>query len=109
MLPYSANGFVVDNWEVEAEQVLLDGELGEGAFGKVYKGTLYELPTPVRKPSLIGTSMKRKTLKMDKGYEVAIKMLQGRIIISVVNVMAEYKVFIVNVAFQICHLEGELA
>ena len=75
----SSNGFVVDDWEVVADKVLLDGELGEGAFGKVFKGTLYELPQDARKSSAIGSTIRRKNLKMKKGYEIAIKVLQGRL------------------------------
>ncbi|XP_032232629.2 uncharacterized protein LOC5507990 [Nematostella vectensis] len=72
-----ANGMMIDQWEVPYEKVLLDDELGEGAFGKVFKGTLVELPEQSSKYS-IAKSMRRKStksLKPDDGFVVAIKML----------------------------------
>ena len=54
-----------DAWEVKNADVTLSKELGQGAFGKVYKGTM-EIP-----------SLKKKSLKSTTA--VAVKMLQGEL------------------------------
>ncbi|EDO36534.1 predicted protein, partial [Nematostella vectensis] len=56
---------MIDQWEVPYEKVLLDDELGEGAFGKVFKGTLVELPEQSSKYS-IAKSMRRKSTKPEE-------------------------------------------
>lgn len=52
-----------DAWEVKSDDVSISEELGQGAFGKVYKGTMKV------------SSLKRKSLKSTTA--VAVKMLQG--------------------------------
>ena len=54
-----------DAWEVKSDDVTISEELGQGAFGKVYKGTM-KIP-----------SLKKKSLKSTTA--VAVKMLQGEL------------------------------
>jgi len=54
-----------DAWEVKTDDVTISEELGQGAFGKVYKGTM---KTP---------SSKKETLK--PATAVAVKVLQGKL------------------------------
>ena len=54
-----------DAWEVKNDDVTITEELGQGAFGKVYKGTI-KIP-----------SLKKKSLKSTTA--VAVKMLQGEL------------------------------
>ena len=71
---------MIDQWEVDGDLVSLEEELGEGAFGKVYKGFLRELPKPSRKLSLMPpvASTRRSTIKSSEGFTVAVKMLHGK-------------------------------
>ncbi|XP_031561076.1 fibroblast growth factor receptor 2-like [Actinia tenebrosa] len=72
-----ANGALIDHWEVPIDKICLEEELGEGAFGKVFKGMLVELPEQSAKYS-IAKSIRRKSIKPlypEDGYVVAIKML----------------------------------
>lgn len=69
---------MIDEWEVDGDLVSLEEELGEGAFGKVYKGILKEINTPPRKLSTIPpNALTKSTIKQSTGYTVAIKMLHG--------------------------------
>ena len=54
-----------DAWEVKSDDVTISEELGQGAFGKVYKGTM-KIP-----------SLKKKSLKSTTA--VAVKILQGEL------------------------------
>ena len=73
-------GAMIDQWEVFHDKLLLDDVIGQGAFGKVYKGTLVELPEQSSKYSS-NMSFRRKStrrsIKEEDGYTVAVKMLQG--------------------------------
>ena len=70
---------MIDHWEVDGDLVTLEEELGEGAFGKVYKGILKELSTPSRKMSMMPPmkSIRKNTIKQTDGFTVAVKMLHG--------------------------------
>lgn len=70
---------MIDHWEVDGNLVTLEEELGEGAFGKVYKGLLKELTTPSRKMSTMPPmkSIRKNTLKQTGRFTVAVKMLHG--------------------------------
>ena len=71
----------IDQWEVDRDLLSLDEELGEGAFGKVYKGTVKELRTPSGKLAMMPSmSAPRKTrLKRSEAFTVAVKMLHGEL------------------------------
>ena len=71
---------MIDDWEVDGELVSLEEELGEGAFGKVYKGTLKETSTLSRKLSKRPptNALRKTTIKQSTGFTVAVKMLHGK-------------------------------
>lgn len=71
---------MIDHWEVDGNLVFLEQELGEGAFGKVYKGALKEHIPPSQKLSLkmpLNTS-RTSTIKGNEVFTVAVKMLHGK-------------------------------
>lgn len=68
---------MIDHWEVDSQSLTLEEELGEGAFGKVYRGILKELNTLPHLPSVIVNAMKKSTSKESKEFIVAVKMLHG--------------------------------
>ncbi len=70
---------MIDHWEVDGDLVSLEEELGEGAFGKVYKGALKELTTPSQKLSLKSTmkTTRTATIKGNEVFTVAVKMLHS--------------------------------
>lgn len=71
---------MIDQWEVFQDKLLLDDVIGQGAFGKVYKGTLVELPEQSSNYTS-NMSFKRKStrsVKQEEGYVVAVKMLHGK-------------------------------
>ena len=71
---------MIDHWEVDGNLVCLEEELGEGAFGKVYKGALKELTPLSRLPSLktpMNTS-RTATIKGNEMFTVAVKMLHSK-------------------------------
>ena len=70
---------MIDDWEVDGELVSLEEELGEGAFGKVYKGTLKETSTLSRKLSVRPpiNALRKTAIKQSTGFTVAVKMLHG--------------------------------
>ena len=72
---------MIDHWEVDGDSVTLEEELGEGAFGKVYKGVLKESTSPSRRLSIMRPKrpMRRNMLKQTEGLIVAVKMLHGEL------------------------------
>ena len=72
---------MIDHWEVDGDLVTLEEELGEGAFGKVYKGILKELTTSSRKMSMMPpiNAIRKNTIKQTGGFTVAVKMLHGEL------------------------------
>ena len=66
---------MIDHWEVDGDLVSLEEELGEGAFGKVYKGALKELSPPSQKLSL--KRPMTATIKGNDVFTVAVKMLHS--------------------------------
>ena len=76
---YRSQTEMSDFWEVKYEQILLSEALGEGAFGKVYKGSLVAMPPqPVGKKisSRRPRSIRRKKPEAEE-TTVAIKMLHS--------------------------------
>ena len=73
---------MVDDWEVGSDALLstVEDQIGEGAFGKVYKATLKELPPPVKDQTLalLTKPGKKKTTLDFPGVAVAIKTLQRK-------------------------------
>ena len=70
---------MIDHWEVDGDLVTLKEELGEGAFGKVYKGVLKELTSPSQQMSMMPpiNAIRKNTAKQTGGLTVAVKMLHG--------------------------------
>lgn len=73
------NALMIDHWEVDGDLVSLEEELGEGAFGKVYKGALKGLTTPSQKLSLTSSlkTTRAATIKGNEVFTVAVKMLHS--------------------------------
>ena len=70
-------GFIMDEWEVEEDQLLIQEEIGEGAFGKVYKAFLKTIPEPVNKVAPFKSIIKRASSESEKGITVAVKRLHS--------------------------------
>ena len=60
-------------WEVPPERVTFMEELGRGAFGKVHKGALKELPK-----AEVFFSRREQRVDLNEGRIVAIKVLLGK-------------------------------
>ena len=77
-----SHALMTDDWEVDGDLVSLEEELGEGAFGKVYKGTLKETDALLRKlPVKPPTNVLRKaTTNQSTRFTVAVKMLHGNLL-----------------------------
>ena len=74
----SPNALMIDHWEIDGNQVSLDEEVGEGAFGKVYKGTLKELTTPSQRAFLKPSKKSVRSINGGETFLVAVKMLHGK-------------------------------
>ena len=68
---------MIDRWEVDGDLVSLEEEIGEGAFGKVYKGTLKEPTSPSQKRFLKPSLKGARTIDGRETFVVAVKMLHG--------------------------------
>ena len=68
---------MIDHWEVDGNLVSLEEEIGEGAFGKVYKGTLKELTTNAQKPFLKSAMKTTRSINGSEMFTVAVKMLHS--------------------------------
>ena len=68
---------LIDHWEVDGNLVSLEEEIGEGAFGKVYKGTLNELTTNAQKPFLKSSMKTTRSINGSEMFTVAVKMLHS--------------------------------
>ena len=55
----------------------LEGEIGEGAFGKVYKGTLVKPASSLHQRFCLKTKKTSKTISGSETYVVAVKMLHS--------------------------------
>ena len=58
----------------------LEEELGEGAFGKVYKGTIKQATTISRRLSVMPpvSPLQKSAIKQAMPFTVAVKMLHGK-------------------------------
>jgi len=77
---------MIDHWEVDGNLVSLEKELGEGAFGKVYKGALKEhipLSQKLSWKTPVNTS-RTATIKGNEMFTVAVKMLHSKYIKCIV-------------------------
>ena len=68
---------IIDRWEIDGNLVTLEDEIGEGAFGKVYGGTLKEITNPSQTILLKSSRIASPTINKSETYVVAVKMLQG--------------------------------
>ena len=68
---------IIDHWEIDGDLVTLEDEIGEGAFGKVYKGTLKEITNPSQTILLKSSRIASPAINRSETYVVAVKMLQG--------------------------------
>ena len=72
------NRLIIDNWEVDGDLVTLEDEIGEGAFGKVYKGTLVKPTSSLHQRFCLKPWKKTsKTISGSETYVVAVKMLHS--------------------------------
>lgn len=72
---------MIDHWEVDGDLLTLEEEIGEGAFGKVYKGVLKALTTPSRKMFMKFpiNAIRKNEVRQTDGLTVAVKMLHGEL------------------------------
>ena len=77
---FRSNPELLDPWEVLFDDISLHRIVGEGAFGKVYRGQLLKQLMEVGKgrKSLMRKADKEQQQKK-KGLTVAVKMLQSKI------------------------------
>ncbi|CAH3167662.1 unnamed protein product, partial [Porites lobata] len=73
------NALIIDHWEVDGDLVSLEEELGKGAFGKVYKGTIKQATTVSRRLSVMPpvSPLWKSATKQAMPFTVAVKMLHG--------------------------------
>ena len=88
---FRSNSELLDPWEVLFDDISLHRIIGEGAFGKVYKGELLKQIMgvgKVRKSSPLKTDKEQQQTK--KGLTVAVKMLQSTICLCQLFITYKY-------------------
>lgn len=71
------NALMIDHWEVDTNLVTLEAEVDEGAFGKVYRGTLRKLPEHVQHHLFLPSKKKKRFIDGSEVFTVAVKMMQN--------------------------------
>ena len=66
-------GPILDEWEISTDDVIVEQQLGEGAFGEVYKGVIRG---PLENPKISAI------LRQAIGVPVAIKLLKSEFCFS---------------------------
>jgi len=66
-----------DSWEVLFDDISLQRIIGEGAFGKVYRGELLKELVEVGKRKFLKRKAGKEEQQTNKGLTVAVKMLQS--------------------------------
>ena len=68
---------MIDHWEVDTNLVTLEAEVDEGAFGKVYRGTLRKPPEHVQHHLFLPFKKKKRFIDGSEVFTVAVKMMQS--------------------------------
>lgn len=68
---------MIDHWEVDANLVILEAEIDEGAFGKVYKGILKKPPGHVQRHLILPSKKRKISVDGSEFLSVAVKMMQS--------------------------------
>ena len=66
---FMGKGPILDEWEISTDDVIVEQQLGEGAFGEVYKGVIRG---PLENPKISAI------LRQAIGVPVAIKLLKSK-------------------------------
>jgi len=75
---FRSNSELLDPWEVLFDDISLHRIIGEGAFGKVYRGELLKQLMEVGKGKKSSPrKMEKEQQQTKKGLTVAVKMLQS--------------------------------
>jgi len=77
---FRSNSELLDPWEVLFDDISLHRIIGEGAFGKVYRGELLkELMEVGKGREFLQRKTDKEQQQTNKGLTVAVKMLQSKI------------------------------
>ena len=70
---------MVDHWEVDRNQVSLEEQIGEGAFCKVFRGTLTQPPTShAQSPFLKPSKDAKRSIDATQKIKVVVKVLRSK-------------------------------
>ena len=68
---------MIDHWEVDANSVILEAEIDEGAFGKVYKGFMKKPTGHVQRQLILPSKKRSISVDGSEFLTVAVKMMQS--------------------------------
>ncbi|XP_067031687.1 uncharacterized protein [Acropora muricata] len=71
------NSLMIDHWEVDANSVILEAEIDEGAFGKVYKGFMKKPTGHVQRHLILPSKKRSISVDGSEFLTVAVKMMQN--------------------------------